>query len=63
VHANFPSGVYPTNPFTGVVDEAPQSWAAAASAQGRWSTTSTTTNYAISGYGKAAALTLILTNG
>jgi type II secretion system protein G len=63
VHANFPSGVYPTNPFTGVVDEAPQSWAAAASAQGRWSTTSTTTNYAISGYGKAAALSLILTNG
>jgi hypothetical protein len=55
--------VYPTNPFTGVTDEAPQSWAAAASAQGRWATNSTTTSYSISGYGKAAALSLVLTNG
>lgn len=63
VKANFPAGTYPTNPFTGVTDEGPQSWAAAASALGRWSTVSTTTNYSISGYGKAAALSLVLTNG
>ena len=63
VKANFPAGTYPTNPFTGVLDEGPQSWAAAASALGRWSTVSTTTNYSISGYGKAAALSLVLKNG
>ena len=63
VKANFPAGTYPTNPFTGVLDEGPQSWAAAASALGRWSTVSTTTNYSISGFGKTLALTLVLKNG
>jgi type IV pilus assembly protein PilA len=63
VHANFPSATYPTNPFTGVVDEAPQTWAGAAAAQGRWATNSTTTSYRISGFGKTIPLTLILTNG
>jgi type IV pilus assembly protein PilA len=63
VHANFPSGTYPTNPFTGVADQAPETWAGAASAQGRFATNSTTSGYVISGYGKSAALSLTLTNG
>jgi type IV pilus assembly protein PilA len=63
VQANLPSGNWPTNPFTGVANQAPESWAGAATAQGRFATNSTTTNYVISGYGKAAALTLTLTNG
>jgi len=63
VHANMPGGVYPTNPFTGVADEAPSSWAGAAAAQGRYATNSTTTGYTITGYGKSAVLPLSLTNG
>jgi hypothetical protein len=63
VHANLPGGVYPTNPFTGTANEAPESWAAAASAQGRYATNSTTTTYVITGFGKTAALSLVLTNG
>ena len=63
VQANLPSGNWPTNPFTGVANQAPESWAGAATAMGRFATNSTTTNYVISGYGKAAALTLTLTNG
>ena len=63
VKANFPSGTYPTNPFTGVVDEAPSSWAGAAAALGRYATNSTTTGYSITGYGKSAVLSLVLTNG
>jgi len=63
VHANFPAGTYPTNPFTGVTDEAPSTWAGVAAAQGRFATNSTTTGYSISGYGKSAALSLVLTNG
>jgi type IV pilus assembly protein PilA len=63
VHANLPAGVYPTNPFTGTADEAPQSWAAAASAQGRFALNATTAGYTITGYGKSAALSLTLSNG
>ena len=63
VKANFPSGTYPTNPFTGVTDQAPETWAGAAATQGRWATNSTTSGYVISGFGKSTALTLTLTNG
>ena len=63
VQANLPSGNWPTNPFTGVANQAPESWAGAAGTLGRFATNSTTTGYSISGYGKAAALTLVLTNG
>ena len=63
VLANLPAGTWPTNPFTGVANQAPESWAGAAATLGRFATNSTTTNYSITGYGKAAALTLVLTNG
>jgi len=63
VQANLPSGNWPTNPFTGVANEAPESWAGAATAQGRFATNATTNVYVITGYGKAAALALSLTNG
>ena len=63
VQANLPSGTWPTNPFTGVANEAPSSWAGAAAALGRYATNSTTTGYSITGYGKSAALSLVLTNG
>ncbi len=63
VQANLPSGNWPTNPFTGVLNEAPETWAGAAGTLGRFATNSTTTSYAISGYGKSAPLSLILRNG
>lgn len=63
VQANLPSGNWPTNPFTGVVNEAPETWAGAAGTLGRFATNATTAGYTISGYGKAAALTLTLSNG
>jgi hypothetical protein len=60
---NFPSGTYPTNPFTGVADEAP-TYGAAPAASGRYGpATMTTTNYTIQGFGKTAVLSLNLTNG
>src|SRR6266699_1820275 len=62
VKLNMPSGTYPTNPFTGVVDEAAL-WVAPA-AQGRYGTTVVSTNgYTIQGFGKTALLSLSLTNG
>ena len=63
VQANLPSGNWPTNPFTGVANQAPESWAAAATLQGRFATVATVTGYTISGFGKSIALTLTLTNG
>ncbi len=63
VQANLPSGNWPTNPFTGVLNEAPETWAGAAGTLGRFATNSTTTGYTISGYGKSAPLSLTLTNG
>ncbi len=63
VKANMPSGTYPTNPFTGAADEAPESWAGAATAQGRFATNATIAGYTITGYGKSVALSLSLTNG
>jgi hypothetical protein len=62
VKANMPSGTYPTNPFTGVLDEAAL-WVAPA-AQGRYGTSVvSTTGYTIQGFGKTALLSLSLTNG
>ena len=62
VQANMPSGTWPTNPFTGVVNEAAL-WVAPG-AQGRYGTSVVaTTGYTIQGYGKTALLTLQLTNG
>ena len=63
VQANLPAGSWPTNPFTGAANEAPESWAGAAATLGRFATNATTTGYLISGYGKSAALALTLTNG
>jgi type II secretion system protein G len=63
VQANLPSGNWPTNPFTGVANQAPESWAGAATAPGRYATNSTTLSYVITGYGKAAPLTLQLSTG
>jgi type IV pilus assembly protein PilA len=63
VKANLPSGTFPTNPFTGVVDEAP-TWGASPAAVGRYGTNpETATGYTILGYGKSALLSLTLTNG
>jgi type IV pilus assembly protein PilA len=63
VKANMPSGTWPTNPFTGVADEAPL-WAADPAAPGRYGANPVaTTGYTIKGYGKAALLSLLLTNG
>jgi type IV pilus assembly protein PilA len=63
VKANMPSGTWPTNPFTGVADEAPL-WAADPAAQGRYGANPVaTTGYTIKGYGKSALLSLTLTNG
>jgi len=63
VQANLPSGNWPTNPFTGVANQAPESWAGAATAIGRFATNSTIAGYTISGFGKSTALSLTLTNG
>jgi len=63
VKANMPAGTWPTNPFTGVVDEATL-WGADPGAPGRYGANPVTTaSYTIKGYGKAALLALQLTNG
>jgi type II secretory pathway pseudopilin PulG len=62
VKANMPSGTYPTNPFTGVADEAPL-WDADPAAAGRYGINPATIGgYIIKGYGKAALMSLQLTN-
>src|SRR5881409_4537562 len=62
VLANFPSGTWPKNPFTGANDAA--TWAADPGAQGIFGANpALTTGYTIKGYGKTALLTLTLTNG
>jgi type IV pilus assembly protein PilA len=63
VQGNFPGGTWPKNPFTGVANEIPESWAGVAATLGRFATNSTTTGYIISGFGKSIPLTLTLTNG
>jgi type IV pilus assembly protein PilA len=63
VQANMPGGTWPTNPFTGVANEAPL-WGADPAAQGRYGANPVTTaGYTIKGYGKSALLSLQLTNG
>ena len=62
VQANMPSGTWPTNPFTGVANEAPL-WAADPAAMGRYGANPVaTTGYTIKGYGKSALLALQLIN-
>ena len=63
VKANMPSGVWPTNPFTNVADEAP-TWAADPAGQGRYGVNPTTIlSYTIKGHGSAGLVLLQLTNG
>ncbi|HEX7079056.1 MAG TPA: type II secretion system protein [Candidatus Eisenbacteria bacterium] len=62
VKANMPSGNYPKNPFTGTNDA--WTWAADPAASGIiGANPSTTTGYTIKGYGKAALLSLTMSNG
>src|SRR2546428_10263402 len=62
VLANFPSGAWPKNPFTGANDAA--TWAADPGAQGIFGANpAVTTGYTIKCYGKTALLALTLTNG
>ena len=63
VKANLPSGLWPTNPFTGVADEAPETWAGAPTTMGRFATNATTLSYVIRGYGKSALMSLQLSTG
>jgi prepilin-type N-terminal cleavage/methylation domain-containing protein len=63
VKANMPSGVWPTNPFTNVVDEAP-TWGADPAGPGRYGVNPTTIlAYTIKGHGSAGLVLLQLTNG
>ncbi len=66
VQANMPGGNWSTNPFTGVVNEAP-SWPGPAASQGMIGVVNDPVNptagYTISGFGKTALLALTLTNG
>jgi hypothetical protein len=63
VQAGMPSGTWPTNPFTGVANEAPL-WGADPAAPGRYGANpATTAGYTIKGFGKAALISLQLTNG
>src|SRR6267143_1693370 len=62
VLANFPSGTWPKNPFTGANSAC--TWAADPAASGIFGANPcATTGYTIKGYGKTALLTLTLTNG
>jgi type II secretion system protein G len=62
VLANFPSGAWPKNPFTGALDAAV--WGADPAAPGIFGANpAVTTGYTIKGYGKTALLPLTLTNG
>ena len=63
VQGNFPGGTWSTNPFTGALNEPPETWAGAAATLGRYATNSTTAGYLISGFGKSQPLPLTLTNG
>ena len=62
VRANMPSGNYPKNPFTGTSDA--WAWGADPALPGIISANpAVTTGYTIKGYGKAALISLTLTNG
>lgn len=63
VKANMPSGIWPTNPFTNVADEAP-TWSADPAGPGRYGVNpSTILNYTIKGHGSTGLVLLQLTNG
>lgn len=63
VKAAMPSGLWPTNPFTGVADEAPL-WDADPAALGRYGVNpATVAGYIIKGYGKSTLVLLQLSNG
>ena len=63
VKARIPAGIWPTNPFTGVVDEAP-TWGADPAGPGRYGVNpSTILTYTIKGHGKSGLVLLQLSNG
>ena len=63
VEANCPAGAYPNNPFNNGTPSA-MGWGADPAAQGNLGANpATTAGYTLKGYGKAALLTLTLTNG
>ena len=62
VKANLPTGNYPRNPYTGLNDA--WTWAADPAASGIiGANPAVTTGYIIKGFGKAALLSLTMTNG
>ena len=63
VKANMTGGLWPTNPFTNVVDEAP-TWAVDPAGPGRYGVNpSTILQYTIKGHGSTGLVMLVLTNG
>ena len=63
VKANMPSGTWPTNPFTNVVDE-PPTWGVDPAGPGRYGVNpSTILQYTIKGHGSTGLVLLQLTNG
>jgi type II secretion system protein G len=67
VQFNMPGGTWTTNPFTGVVNEAP-SWPGPAASQGMTGVVNPPapnerSGYTISGFGKSVLLALTLSNG
>jgi len=63
VQANLPSGTWPRNPFTGVLNQAP-TWDADPAASGiMGNNPATTVGYTLKGFGKSALLPLVLKNG
>ena len=63
VQANLPSGTWPRNPFTGVLNQAP-TWGADPAASGIMGANPVSTvGYTIRGFGRSALLPLVLSNG
>ena len=63
VKARIPSGTWPTNPFTLVVDESP-TWGVDPAGMGRYGVNpSTILQYTIKGFGKSGPVLLQLSNG
>ena len=63
VKASMPKGLWTTNPFTSVTDEAPL-WDVDPAAMGRFGVNpATVAGYTIKGYGKSALMSLQLKNG
>jgi type II secretion system protein G len=63
VQGNLPSGTWPRNPFTGVLNQAP-TWDADPAASGiMGNNPATSVGYTLKGFGKSALLPLVLKNG